>query len=261
MSARAFTTLASLSVASILVACGGSEAPPPATPSAASSPSTVAAPAAPSTSASVAAAPPPAAAAEPAPAPVAAAPAPSASTSPAPAAAVAPGDIVGTVTLPGGKPGRWSVVYLEDAPKEPGKLESAYMDNQSMQFLPPTVVVTTGGKVTFHNSDPFPHNIFSLAPVKFDLGLIPKGVGKAHTFETAGAYTILCNLHPAMVGYVVTIPSTVYAQADDKGKFRIKGAPGGSWHLNAWAPRMKTAPIAVKVDGGPVEVSVTMTKE
>ncbi len=250
--------VAGLLGASSFIACGGPSEPavsPNGAPSASASAESSAS-AAPAASASVAASAAPSADPTPAVASASAAPAPSAAAAPA-----APGDIVGTITLPGGKPGKGAVIYLEDGPKEEGKGLTAWVDNKQMAFFPFIAVMAVGGKATFHNSEAFPHNIFANDPEKFDLGNLAPNSTKTRVFNKAGAYTLLCNLHPSMIGYLFVSPSTVYATADQSGKFRIKAAPGGSWHINAWAPRMKGTAKSITVAGAETTVDFTLAKE
>jgi plastocyanin/mono/diheme cytochrome c family protein len=192
------------------------------------------------------------------PAPSEAAPPPAASApAPAPSPSVEPGDIVGTVKLPSGKPARWAVVYLEDGPREDAKPATAWIDNRQMVFAPYVSVVTVGGRVTFHNSDPFPHNVFAVAPERFDMGLLQSGEARSRVFTKTGGYALLCNMHPSMLAYLFVSPSSVHAIADGNGAYRLKGVPGGSWRIGAWAPRMK-AVEAVTVSGGELTVDLTL---
>ncbi|HEX7670005.1 MAG TPA: carboxypeptidase regulatory-like domain-containing protein [Polyangiaceae bacterium] len=189
-------------------------------------------------------------------APAAPAPTPGAAPAVAPAgAAAAPAPapvtqftITGTVTTAPAHSGGTSVVYLENGPIAPGKGMSVGVDNRQMNFIPFVQVVTVGGRVLFSNGDPFPHNIFSPDDGRFDLGLVPPHGAAAHTFKTAGVYTLLCNLHPNMIGYVVVSPSTFFAKANAKGEFSLKDVPAGSYKITAWAPRQKpvTQDIVVK---------------
>lgn len=163
-------------------------------------------------------------------------------------AATATHAIVGTVaTLPARAAGT-AVVYLEDAGIVPGKGSSAGVDNHGMSFGPYVTVVTVGGRVVFSNSDPFPHNVFSPDNEKFNLGTVQMKGSTAHTFKTAGVYSLLCNLHPNMLGYVLVSPSSYFAKANSKGEFTIKDVPPGTYKITAWAPRLAlmTQPVTVK---------------
>jgi plastocyanin len=179
------------------------------------------------------------------------------------AAAPAPtphANIVGTVTTTPARAARSAVVYLEDAPVLPGPTMSASIDNRQMNFIPFVQVVAVGGRVAFTNSDPFPHNVFSPDNGRFDMGMVaPHGTG-VHTFKTAGAYTLLCNLHPNMVGYVVVSPSSYFAKANAKGEFTIKDVPSGTYKITAWAPRLKPMTEAVTVKDGDVTATFALQR-
>ena len=159
------------------------------------------------------------------------------------------GDIVGTIKTTPGYLSSVSVVYLEDAPKEPTRGMTGRVDNHQMTFSPMVQVITAGGSVTFVNTDPFPHNIFS-PDGKFNMGTIPQNAGASpKRFDNVGAYTLLCNLHPGMIGYLVVSPSSYFAKTDAKGHYKIKDVPAGTWKITAWAPRLPTVTESVTLNG------------
>lgn len=219
----------------VLSACGGEPSAPPATP-----PPPPAA-AAPETSPVASATP----AATPAPAEAAASSTPAA----APAAATR-GTISGTVNVTPANLGKNAVVYLVDAPKEPGATMTASIDQKGMTFIPTVSVIAAGGTVHFLNSDPFPHNVFSPDQEKFNLGTIAHGGKGSRPFEKTGAYTLLCNLHPGMLGYVYVAPSSYFAKADATGHYSIKDVPSGTYKISAWVPRLPEETQPVTVAGG-----------
>ncbi len=124
-----------------------------------------------------------------------------------------------------------------------------------MSFIPYVSVVGVGGKVVFANADPFPHNVFSPDNEHFNMGAIPQNGARQHTFEHPGAYSLLCNLHPGMLGYLLVTPTTHFAKADAKGKFTIKHVPTGTYRVTAWAPRQTTSTQSVIVTEGDVTVN------
>jgi plastocyanin len=201
-------------------------------------------PCAPAPSASVAAAPSAGAAPE----------ASSSATLPVPPVSIPRGNIVGTVTT---KPAalQWSaVVYLEDAPKEdvPARLQTVTIENKSMAFTPFVAVAAAGGKVVFTNADPFPHNVFSPDNEKFNMGNIPQNGAHVRVFQHPGVYSLLCNLHPGMLGYLLVTPTTYFARADGKGRFNMKHVPSGTYQVTAWAPRQTPVTKTVTVAEGDV---------
>jgi plastocyanin len=171
----------------------------------------------------------------------AAAPTPAASEATTATPSAAFHAISGTVTAVPARAAGAAVVYLEDAGVVPGLGASAVVDNHGMSFVPFITVVSVGGRVVFSNSDPFPHNVFSPDNEKFNMGTVSMKGSASHTFKSVGVYSLLCNLHPNMLGYVVVSPSSYFAKANLKGKFTIKGVPPGTYKITAWAPRLQPA--------------------
>jgi plastocyanin len=160
------------------------------------------------------------------------------------------GDVIGTVTTTPTYLASMSVVWIDDAPKEPNRGMRARIDNHQMAFQPMVQVITAGGSVTFVNDDPFPHNVFSPDNEKFNMGTIAQNSTAApRKFDHAGTYTLLCNLHPNMLGYLVVSPSSYFARTDARGHFRIKEVPAGAYKITAWAPRLPTVTQSVTVGG------------
>ena len=157
--------------------------------------------------------------------------------------------IVGTVLLSstGNAPKGGGVVYLEDAPKQPGVATSATIDVHNKEFSPFISVITTGGTVTFGNKDALTHHVFSPDVQDWDTGYLRKNDNAGRVFESSGAIALLCNIHPEMIGYLLVIPSTYFGKLGADGKFVIANVPPGTFRVTAWAPRMPTATQAVTV--------------
>jgi hypothetical protein len=116
-------------------------------------------------------------------------------------------------------------------------------------------VVAEGGRVVFTNEDPFPHNVFSPDNEKFNMGNVPQHGAHQRVFHAPGPYTLLCNLHPGMLGYLLVTPSTWWAKTDAKGKFDMKHVPNGTYKVTAWAPRQAPVTQSVSVTDGDVTVN------
>ena len=186
---------------------------------------------------------------------------------PRPLAATAPqtpndqGSIVGKVatnpwhTIKGG-----AVVYLEDGPKEAGVSLSATLDNHDMAFDPSIAIITAGGSVIFTNTDPVIHNVFSPDGEQWNVGQIPQHGSAVKRFDTPGTYTVLCNLHPSMLAYLVVSPSTYFARTEPDGSFAIDNVPAGSYHVTAWAPRMKPVTTAVTLTSAKTTVNFELAR-
>ena len=195
------------------------------------------------------------------PAPRVASPQASAPSAPASTPKEVPGPkIMGTVTLAstGKAPSTRGVVYLEDAPKQPGVATKAVVDVDHKNFSPFISVITTGGTVTFGNKDALTHHVFSPDVQKWDTGYLHKNDTAGKTFDTPGPVALLCNIHPEMLGYVLVIPSTYFGALEPDGKYVIGAVPPGTYKATAWAPRMLPSTQSVTV--GP-EGSVTANFE
>ncbi len=183
-------------------------------------------------------------------------PEPGPSAAPAAAPAVHEGNVVGGITTKPPPLAAYGAVYLEDGPKEgaPGHPTSVAILNRQMAFAPFVQVVPSGGKVVFGNADPFPHNVFSPDNEKFNMGNVAQNTNHARAFPNPGAYTLLCNLHPGMLGYLLVTPSPWFARTDAKGKFALKHVPPGTYKVTAWAPRQAPITQNVTVTDGDVTI-------
>ena len=73
----------------------------------------------------------------------------------------------------------------------------------NFQFMPPSLTVKPGAKVTWTNGDTAVHSIKDTSPlatpVSQDLG---KGDTFSITYERAGSYSFICGIHQYMTGTV-----------------------------------------------------------
>jgi plastocyanin len=140
------------------------------------------------------------------------------------------------------------VVYVEDASaKQPGVATAATIKIHDKEFAPYITVVTAGANVDFGNGDALTHHIFSPDGEKWDTGNLPQQGTVERKFDSPGAYTLLCNLHPEMLGYLLVIPSSYFAAVGTDGKYTLGGLPPGSYRVTAWVPRMQTSTQSVTV--------------
>ncbi|MDO8137969.1 MAG: hypothetical protein Q6354_10050 [Candidatus Brocadiales bacterium] len=117
------------------------------------------------------------------------------------------------------------------------------MDQRNKEFTPRVLPVLMGSTVNFLNSDDIKHNIMSPDGERFDLGSVGKGVILSHTFNNPGAYTILCRVHPEMIGYVVVVKTPYFAVTDSKGDFKLEDVPPGRYTLKLWGEKLKQAQL------------------
>jgi plastocyanin len=167
----------------------------------------------------------------------------------APTAAATAPRIVGTVHLSSthNPPASGGVVYIDDAPKQPGVATTATIDVDHKVFSPLITIITTGGTVTFRNKDALAHHVFSPDVAQWDTGYLRKNDTAGRTFDSPGAVALLCNIHPEMIGYVLVIPSTYFGKLGADGTYVVSNLPPGTYKATAWVPRMPTVTQSVTV--------------
>jgi plastocyanin len=143
-----------------------------------------------------------------------------------------------------------AVVWLEDAPRGTEVPVSITLDNHDMAFVPMIAVVEVGGSVLFTNTDPLMHNVFTPDGDRWNLGEIAQNATVVKRFDTPATYTILCNLHPHMLAYLVVTPSKHFAKTDLSGTYAIPDVPAGTYRVTAWAPRLQPQTQSVTVTSG-----------
>ncbi|MBI2821073.1 MAG: carboxypeptidase regulatory-like domain-containing protein [Acidobacteria bacterium] len=148
-----------------------------------------------------------------------------------------PASIEGTATCAPGAAGEDIVVFLTGsaikAPQPPR--DPLVIDQRHLRFTPRVLPIVVGTTVAFPNNDPVYHNVFSSSEARrFNLGTFPPGATRKVAFDRPGVVTILCNVHPEMLAYVVVLETPYYTRTDKKGGFRIANVPPGSYLLHFW---------------------------
>lgn len=81
----------------------------------------------------------------------------------------------------------------------PAAAETITVNQKDKQFDKPVLRIKAGDSVSFVNSDPFFHNVFSLSDAKtFDLGSYPQGQSRVIHFDKPGEVDVECAIHPTM---------------------------------------------------------------
>ncbi len=170
--------------------------------------------------------------------------------------------MTGTIAAKVAKQKAGVLVYLTGVPGTfPAPKEHPVMDQKDLMFAPHIMPVLAGTSVDFLNSDNVRHNVFSPDGEKFNLGTWPKGKAKPYTFAKPGVYTLLCNVHAEMEGFIVVLDNPYYAMSGKDGSFKIEHVPAGKFTLRAFAGALKAAPVTVTVPaGGTAEAVVTLKR-
>jgi plastocyanin len=181
----------------------------------------------------------------------------------APALSGAGTSITGTVKVTGSASNADAVVYIQQT-KQAAPPPKAEMNQVKMQFIPHVLPVVSGATVSFLNSDPTAHNVFSPDNEKFNLGTWQQGTTKAYTFSKCTkfpcAYTLLCRVHPEMEGYIVVLENSYFAVSDKEGRYTITEVPPGSYTLAVWHQKAKAQPKPVTIADKHVTVDFALAR-
>lgn len=132
---------------------------------------------------------------------------------------------------------RQAVVWFEPAGGGGVRAAAApfVMTTRQKQFEPRVLAIPRGSRVRFPNEDVILHNVFSVSSGNaFDLGLYRKGPGKEQKFDQAGLVRVYCNVHHAMVAYVLVLDTPYFVRPDANGEFVLSGVPKGPGRLTVW---------------------------
>jgi len=158
------------------------------------------------------------------------------------------GTITGRVTAMPAKYLPETVVYV-DHTNEKLTPRTANVDQQGMAFVPHVRAIAVGDTVKFENHDHVSHNVFS-PEGGFNLGVWGFGESREHTFTKTGTFTLLCALHPEMLGYVFVGQNRHAAVVDAQGGFTLTGVPPGTYQVKVWNSHLKAPAQTVTVRAG-----------
>jgi len=130
-------------------------------------------------------------------------------------------------------------IFLENPGLKQGDPVQAEVVQENLHFLPEFLMVPRGSTVSFPNSDPVFHNVFSLSKVReFDLGYYPSGQTRKVTFNQPGIVQVYCHLHSHMNAAILVAPNAWYTRPRSDGTFSLSEVPPGVhtvvvWHKSA----------------------------
>ncbi len=170
------------------------------------------------------------------------------------------GTVTGKIEVTPGKYLAETVVYLKDVQGTWPPAKHA-MDQKGLAFIPHVLVVKKGDTVEFLNHDSVAHNVYSPDSEAFNLGTFKQDEKRPYTFQRDGAYSILCSIHPEMLGYVFVGQNPYAAVPDKAGRYTIKGVPPGTYHLAVWNSHLKAPEKSITVtEGKTVQENVTVKR-
>ena len=103
------------------------------------------------------------------------------------------------------------------------------LDQKGCQYVPHVLAVMVGQPIIVKNSDPFLHNVHSLAidNPAFNFGQPNKSTPAARSppMKVAERFKIKCDVHPWMSAYVNVFEHPYFAVTKEDGTFAIPGQP------------------------------------
>ena len=153
-----------------------------------------------------------------------------------------------------------TVIYIDGGSPAAGKTATKTLDQKDIHFSPPILVIPVGSTVSFPNSDPIFHNVFSFSKAKqFDLGYYPAGETRTVKFDKVGIVQVYCHIHRDMNAAILVVPSDHYVQPDPDGMFTLADVTAGTHNVVVWHKSAGFFNKRVQVSAaGSVEVSFTI---
>lgn len=146
------------------------------------------------------------------------------------------------VTDIAGSPVANAVVWFSTAgasSEYPDRPDPIVVDQIGKQFIPQLSVIRVGDEVVFPNSDSVSHHVYSFSqPNSFELPLYRGGQTPRVKFEHAGIVTLGCNIHDAMLGYILVLDTTEYVITNEDGVARFDRLPAADVGIQVWSPRL-----------------------
>lgn len=116
-----------------------------------------------------------------------------------------------------------------------------------LSFDPDLIVIPVGSAVDFPNNDSVSHQIYSFSPAKrFQLPLYRGKPYPPVKFDTAGVITLGCNIHDAMLAYIVVTDAPLFGRTDATGAWSVSDVPRGKYRIAVWHPRLRDAPAELE---------------
>jgi len=172
------------------------------------------------------------------------------------------GDITGRVEIKGKAQGP-VYVYVDNVKAAAVHGRGVEIRQENKAFVPASLVVQKGTRVTFPNMDPVYHNVFSSSPAQpFDLGSYRQGDKPgAVTLNKPGVVEVFCNMHSQMRAAVLVVPNGYYVKAAPDGSFRLENVPLGSRRVVAWTQDANPAVNNVELTAHGAEATLTLQVE
>jgi plastocyanin len=151
------------------------------------------------------------------------------------------GDVAVSVRTAQGQPIANAVVTVAAPHTGPIRFPWTYqVAQQNLQFDPFVLIVPVGADVAFPNLDTVRHHVYSFSPTKtFELKLYGQDETRVVHFDKPGIVPLGCNIHDAMVAFIMVVDTPYAAKTDAAGDVVIHGVPVGAQAVRVWHPYLR----------------------
>jgi len=137
-------------------------------------------------------------------------------------------------------PGAVVIVHAVGATLPAATPVQAVMDQIDLAFAPDVLAIPVGSTVSFPNTDKTSHEVYSFSPTHpFKLGLYRGKPYPPEHFDRAGLVTLGCNIHDAMLAYILVIDAAWYGRSGADGAWVQADVPRGRYRIEVWSPRLE----------------------
>ena len=177
-----------------------------------------------------------------------------------------PAQVTVQVVSANDKPLANAAVYLDSAEARAAvqPLKRVEITQEQRRFVPTLTVIPLGSRVHFPNLDNVRHHVYSFSTAKpFELRLYAGTPADPVVFDKPGIAVLGCNIHDAMVAWVVVVETPYYGRTDADGRLTLPQVPAGTYRLRAWHADLPAgSPIsdeALQVGPTPAAVRVRLS--
>jgi plastocyanin len=145
-------------------------------------------------------------------------------------------DVVGK-----GIPAAVVVLRSMDPARPVAKAVETHIDQVDRQFVPHVLIVPTGSKISFPNSDSVSHQVYSFSDAKKFAVPLYRGTQRppSEKFDHAGVVTLGCNIHDSMRAYVYVVDAQYFGRTDAAGMWKVAEVQPGTYTVQIWHPRSR----------------------
>ena len=139
------------------------------------------------------------------------------------------------------------------------------MSQVNLSFSPDLLVIPVGSSVDFPNNDTVSHQIYSFSDAKrFQLPLYRGKPYPPVLFDKAGVVSLGCNIHDAMLAYIVVTDAPYFGRSDAAGVWNAE-VSAGKYRIVVWHPLLRDLPAdlereVVVDEGGHAELTLKLKK-